>query len=106
MDTLASMIEEIKAKIIKKKLYGIKTATCTQDLCNAVYPIYKTFYVKKSQDNLVVVQSFFALIRQFLAVLIKWQASGNKRMNRSMVKRLLALDTTSFAISISLMNIE
>ena len=54
MDTLASMIEEIKAKIKKEKLHGtdlndsIKTATCTQDLYNAVYPIYKTFYVKKS----------------------------------------------------------
>ena len=68
MDTLASMIEKIKAKIMKEKLYGtdlndsIKTATCTRDLYNAVYPIYKTFYVKKNQDNLV--QSFFALIRQ------------------------------------------
>ena len=68
MDTPASTIEKIKAKIMKEKLYGtdlndsIKTATYTRDLYNAVYPIYKTFYVKKNQDNLV--QSFFALIRQ------------------------------------------
>lgn len=67
-DSVTSIIESIKAKITKEKLYGtqinesIKSASCTDALYDALCPLYLTFYQKKNQDKLV--QSFFGLIPQ------------------------------------------
>jgi hypothetical protein len=66
LDTVASKIEAIKSKITEGKLYGtemsngIKTATATKALYDALYPLFATFCRKKNQDKLV--ESFFALI--------------------------------------------
>ena len=51
-----------------EKLYGpkmsntVKTATTTDALFDALYPLFATFCKKKNQDKLV--ESFFALIRK------------------------------------------
>ena len=66
LETVASIIEAIKSKITEEKLYGtemsngIKTATATKALYDALYPLFATFCRKKNQDKLV--ESFFALI--------------------------------------------
>ena len=67
-ETVASIIESIKTKITKEKLYGlemctaIEKATATKALFDALHPLFATFCKKKNQDKLV--ESFFALIRR------------------------------------------
>ena len=67
-DTVASIVESIKAQIFREKLYGsdmndsIKAASSSQALFNALFPLYAKFCRKKSQDQLV--ESFFALMPQ------------------------------------------
>ena len=65
-DTVASMVESIKFKIVCEKLYGsdmndsVKTAPSSQDLFHALFMLYLKFCRKKSQDQSV--ESFFALM--------------------------------------------
>ena len=67
-ETVASIIESIKTKITKEKLYGlemctaIEKATATKALFDALHLLFVTFCKKKNQDKLV--KSFFALIRR------------------------------------------
>ena len=55
LDTVASIIKSTKTKIAGEKLYGpemtnsIKTATATQALFDALYPLFATFCKKKNQ---------------------------------------------------------
>jgi hypothetical protein len=60
------MVETIKSKIIKEKLYGteinelVKNLSCTKALYDAVYPIFEKFWRKSNQDQLF--KSFFGLM--------------------------------------------
>ena len=64
LDTVASIIESTKTKIAGEKLYGpemtnsIKTATATQALFDALYPLFATFCKKKNQLRPLVELSF------------------------------------------------
>lgn len=70
--TVAHMVETIKSKIIKEKLYGteinelVKNLSCTKALYDAVYPIFEKFWRKSNQDQLL--ESFFGLMPQSLQV--------------------------------------
>lgn len=61
-------METIKSQIIREKLYGVEicervnSASGTESLFKAVYPLYANFFRKKNQDQLV--ESFFALVPQ------------------------------------------
>ena len=65
-DTVASIVESIKSQIVCEKLYesnindSVKTASSSQALFDALFPLYSKFCRKKSQDQLV--ESFFALM--------------------------------------------
>jgi len=65
-DTVASIVESIKSQIVREKLYGsdmndsVKTASSSQALFDALFPLYSKFCRKKSQDQLV--ESIFALM--------------------------------------------
>jgi hypothetical protein len=60
------MVETIKSKIIKEKLYGteinelVNNLSCTKALYDAIYPIFEKFWRKSNQDQLF--ESFFRLM--------------------------------------------
>ena len=67
-ETVSSIVESIKTKVTKEKLYGpemcnaMEKANATKALFDALYPLFATFCKKKNQDKLV--ESFFALIKR------------------------------------------
>ena len=72
-DTLFSMVESIKTKLIEDNLYGAEVNTClttvspNETLFDHVLPMYEIFRKKKNQDKLL--QSFYGLIPQSLELL-------------------------------------
>ena len=65
-DTVASIVETIKANIIKENIYGeeintsLKTASASEALFEAILPLYQKFYTKKNQDKLL--EDFYGLM--------------------------------------------
>ena len=72
-DTISSIVESIKTKLIEENLYGTQINTSlnrvssSEVLFNVLLNLYETFCQKKNQDKLL--ESFYSLIPQLCELL-------------------------------------
>ena len=112
-DTVASIVESIKTKLIEEDLYGaeINTGLCnvssSENLFKALLPLYNIFCRKKNQDKLL--ESFYGLIPRSCELLncqdyrvtnlVMFKLVGRLHMNRHPHENLTLLNVDLFHTS-------